>query len=67
MPTARPRPIARVAALCDSDQALRAQLVGLLTEHHGNVRVVAEALGKQRQQVYKWIKRLAIDLTEYRR
>jgi hypothetical protein len=28
---------------------------------------VAEALGKQRAQIYKWLKRLAIDVDSFRR
>jgi transcriptional regulator with GAF, ATPase, and Fis domain len=52
--------------LDDDDRELRERLVALLAEHEGNVFAVAEVLGKQRQQIYKWIKRLAIDLTEFR-
>jgi transcriptional regulator with PAS, ATPase and Fis domain len=50
-----------------ADRELRDQLVTLLTAHDGNVAVVAEALGKRRAQIYKWIKRLAIDVAAFRR
>jgi len=50
-----------------ADHALRERLVELLSAHEGNVMGVAETLGKQRAQIYKWVKRLAIDLTAFRR
>jgi hypothetical protein len=50
-----------------ADRALRATLIELFEQHGGNVRAVAEALGKQRPQIYKWIKRLAIDVSAFRR
>lgn len=59
-------PAAAAPALDEEDRALRDRLVELFTEHRGNVVVVAELLGKQRQQIYKWIKRFAIDLSAFR-
>jgi transcriptional regulator with GAF, ATPase, and Fis domain len=61
------REVGEVAELDDDDRVLRDRLVALFAAHDGNVAAVAAALGKQRQQVYKWIKRLAIDLSAYRR
>jgi DNA-binding NtrC family response regulator len=58
---------ASVAELDPVDQALRNQLVELFTTHEGSVAAVAKALGKQRAQIYKWVNRLAIDLSEFRR
>lgn len=48
------------------DGELREQLVSLLQEHGGNVTHVGNALGKKRQQVQKWCKRLGIDPKLYR-
>ena len=49
------------------DDALRAQLVALLAEHHGNVAAVARAMGKERMQIHRWAKRLGLDLATRRR
>jgi transcriptional regulator with GAF, ATPase, and Fis domain len=49
------------------DRELRARLLAMLGEHEGNVTAVAAALGKERQQVYKWLKRLAIEVSAFRR
>ncbi len=49
-----------------SDDALRIQLTRLLDEHQGNVTRVAEVLGKKRQQIQKWCKRLDIDAASFR-
>jgi hypothetical protein len=54
-------------ALSPEDQALRAQLVESLTETGGNVAEVARRLGKARMQLHRWMKRLAIDPTSFRR
>jgi len=64
-------PIARPAAisepdLSEADRERRAQLVALLREHHGNVTAVASAMGKFRNQINRWLKRLRIDPAEYR-
>ncbi|HUH05383.1 MAG TPA: sigma 54-interacting transcriptional regulator [Kofleriaceae bacterium] len=57
---------APAAAEDPADQALREQLLGLLEQEAGNVRAVARALGKAPVQIYRWCKRLAIDLDRYR-
>jgi transcriptional regulator with AAA-type ATPase domain len=49
-----------------ADQALREQLLVLLEREGGNVRAVARALGKAPVQIYRWCKRLAIDVDRYR-
>jgi DNA-binding NtrC family response regulator len=70
LPAFQPKPIASVSApppeLDADDRALRDRLVELFAQHGGNVVAVAEALGKRRTQIYKWIKRLGIDLASYR-
>jgi len=48
------------------DDGLRAQIIAALTEHRGNMVAVAKALGKRRTTIYKWVKRLAIDLDAFR-
>lgn len=47
--------------------ARRAQLELLLSEHHGNVTSVANALGKTRALIYKWLNQLGIDPEAFRR
>jgi hypothetical protein len=55
-------------ALRDSrDEALRERLVGLLTVHRGNVVAVSREIGTRRTQIYRWARRLAIDLDGFRR
>jgi DNA-binding NtrC family response regulator len=68
-PSAAVRPLEQgtPACLSDADQELRARLVDLLARHRGNVRAVAEELGRRRMQVYRWAERFAIDLDAFRR
>jgi hypothetical protein len=49
-----------------ADAARRAELVSLLERHLGNVSAVAEAMGKKRQQIQKWLRRYGIDPDRYR-
>lgn len=42
------------------------ELRGLLTLHRGNVAAVGRALGKERMQIHRWMKRYGIDVGEYR-
>ena len=49
------------------DEALRQQLIGLLTVHNGNVFVMSRASGIRRPQIYRLARRLDIDLAEFRR
>src|SRR5687767_12814560 len=53
----RPTPI---ADLSPEDAALRERLLGLLDEHQGNNSAVARALGRQRVQVHRWIRRFGL-------
>ena len=66
IPTPLPQPTPP-PVLDDDDRALRARLIELFTQHEGNVVAVAEAMGKRRAQIYKWIKRLAIDVDGFRK
>ncbi|MCE9575353.1 MAG: sigma 54-interacting transcriptional regulator [Deltaproteobacteria bacterium] len=45
----------------------RDELCHVLTRMDGNIARVAEHFGKERQQIYRWAKRLDIDLDAYRR
>ncbi len=49
-----------------ADEARRAELIALLERHGGNVSAVAEAMGKKRQQIQKWLRRHGIDPDRYR-
>ncbi|MCE9576501.1 MAG: sigma 54-interacting transcriptional regulator [Deltaproteobacteria bacterium] len=60
------RPVATTAPLT-GDDALRARLRALLETHQGNIAAVARAIGKDRMQIHRWARRLAIDLDAYRR
>jgi transcriptional regulator of acetoin/glycerol metabolism len=50
----------------EDEPTSKEELVQLLAEHEGNVAKVARALGKHRQQVYRWLKRHEIDATQFR-
>ncbi len=50
----------------DDEAARRAELAALLVQHRGNVTAVARALGRAREQVYRWIKRYGLDPGAYR-
>jgi transcriptional regulator of acetoin/glycerol metabolism len=51
---------------CAADAALRERLVGLLTVHRGNVLAVSRVIGARRTQIYRWARRLQIDLDGFR-
>jgi transcriptional regulator of acetoin/glycerol metabolism len=50
----------------DPDRELRETLDAKLREHRGNVSAVARDLDKDRKQINRWLKRLAIDADAYR-
>ncbi len=47
--------------LTPEDEARRDALALLLTEHRGNVTAVARAMGKDRVQIQRWIKRYGLE------
>ena len=49
------------------DNQLRAELVDALVRHDGNVTAAARELGKRREQIHRWARRLGIDLDSFRR
>jgi len=52
--------------LSESDRRRREEIRTLLERHGGNVTAVAQALGKARTQVQRWIKRYRLDLKDFR-
>jgi transcriptional regulator with PAS, ATPase and Fis domain len=72
-----PPPVAELAAAPPSsamgvddassrDEELRRELLVRLAETRGNVSEVARAMGKARQQVQRWVRRLGIDPDAFR-
>ncbi|HEU4729480.1 MAG TPA: sigma 54-interacting transcriptional regulator [Kofleriaceae bacterium] len=57
----------QVSRRAAGDDALREQLVGLLTVHRGNVLAVSRVIGTRRTQIYRWAHRFGIDLDGFRR
>lgn len=49
-----------------ADDELRAQIVALLHQHHGNVTAVGRVMGKAPAQIHRWMRRLGIDPDAYR-
>ena len=49
------------------DHERRRQLEALLVEHRGNVSRVAQAMGKARSLVQKWLNRYGLDAEQFRR
>jgi DNA-binding NtrC family response regulator len=58
----RSRPPEDEALAAPDEGALR----DLLARHQGNVAAVGRELGKARMQIHRWMKRYAIDITDYR-
>ena len=52
--------------LSEADRQRREEIRALLQQHGGNVTAVAQALGKARTQVQRWIKRYHLDLKDFR-
>jgi hypothetical protein len=66
------RGVAAQGAAAASDDApgedrLRTELVALLTEHNGNISLVARTMGKGRMQIHRWLKRYGLDPSGFRR
>jgi transcriptional regulator with GAF, ATPase, and Fis domain len=64
---ARPSKSGSMRPLSEADAQLRRDLVAELQRCNGNIADVARALGKARMQIHRWIKRLDIDPTLFRR
>jgi transcriptional regulator with GAF, ATPase, and Fis domain len=65
VPAAR-APKASQMRLSPQDAALHRELVARMTEHRGNLTQVANAMGKARRQIQRWIARFGIDAELFR-
>jgi DNA-binding NtrC family response regulator len=54
------------SALSDRELAHREQLIALLRDHAGNISAVSRALGKDRKQVHRWLKRYGLAPDDFR-
>ncbi|MEM9490632.1 MAG: sigma 54-interacting transcriptional regulator [Myxococcota bacterium] len=52
--------------LSTDDMRRRDELVGQLRRHHGNVSAIARAMGKDRKQIQRWLKRYGLRAEEFR-
>jgi DNA-binding NtrC family response regulator len=48
------------------DRALREDLLGHLRHHAGNISAVARAMGKDRKQIQRWVKRFGLEPESFR-
>jgi transposase-like protein len=48
------------------DRQRREELLALTIAHRGNVSSMARALGKERHQIRRWLRRYQIDPEDYR-
>ena len=64
-PSLAPNSIPPPRNLSIDEETLRAELVMRLAEAAGNVSVVAQDMGKARQQIQRWLRRFKIDPDEY--
>jgi len=67
-----PEPVRHAAVVATrgeptDDQARRDRLLALMRQHRGNVTAVAQAMGKARMQIQRWVKRYGIDPRSFRR
>jgi transcriptional regulator of acetoin/glycerol metabolism len=60
------RRIVREADRDEEDAPSKDRLEALLREHDGNVAQVARAVGKHRQQLYRWLQKHGLDPSKYR-
>jgi transcriptional regulator with GAF, ATPase, and Fis domain len=65
--TGTPAASGSLPVIAPDDVELRDRLVELLTEHRGNVVLVAKLLGRRRMQIYRWARRFRLDLESFRR
>jgi DNA-binding NtrC family response regulator len=54
------------APLSPAEQKHREELIALLQQHQGSVAHVARALGKQRMQIHRWLKRYRLAISSFR-
>jgi len=54
------------AKLSTEDEQRRDELVAQLQAHTGNISAVARAMGKDRKQIQRWVKRFQLNPTDYK-
>ncbi|HWM87679.1 MAG TPA: sigma 54-interacting transcriptional regulator [Kofleriaceae bacterium] len=54
------------APLSDEDRKIRDEVIASLRAHAGNISAVARAMGKDRKQIQRWVKRFDLDPQSYR-
>jgi DNA-binding NtrC family response regulator len=64
--TERDKPDLQIRRRSGSDETLRAELIRLLSEHHGNLSAVARSMSSHRMQIRRWLKRFGIEVQQYR-
>jgi DNA-binding NtrC family response regulator len=64
--TGRPPGAGRALTLSPADEQQREALCAAMREQRGNISAVARAMGKDRKQIQRWIKRFAIDPAQFR-
>jgi transcriptional regulator of acetoin/glycerol metabolism len=52
--------------LSDEDRRLREEVIASLRAHGGNISAVARAMGKDRKQIQRWVKRFDLDPQSFR-
>ncbi len=65
-PTPQAAPPTTSPALSPEDSRLRDELVTQLGEQHGNISAIARAMGKDRKQIQRWMKRFQLEAGKFR-
>ncbi len=65
-PPASPAANDEPLALSNEDEERRTELIDALRANQGNISATARAMGKDRKQIQRWLKRFQIDATSYR-
>jgi transcriptional regulator with GAF, ATPase, and Fis domain len=60
------RPSSSSPRLSDTDASIQKEVISQLERHDGNISAVAKALGKERMQIHRWMKRFGIDVDAFR-
>ena len=59
-------PLRSGRAVTEADLALKRELLLQLESHRGNVSDVAQAMGKKRMQVHRWMRRFGVQAHVFR-
>ena len=58
--------MAGIESFDDVRELGESELRALLASHKGNIAAVGRALGKERMQIHRWMKRYNIEVDDYR-